>query len=461
MNEFNEEILKLLQSGLTNSEIEEKLSDYHDNDIASVVPLLTQEELEQLFQILGDERASSILSYVDNVDEVIDELDEERAADLIELMDSDDAVDVLQELEEENREQILELMDKEAAEDAKLILSYDDDEIGSKMTTNYITIKTSDTIKTAMKSMISQASENDNISTLFMIDEGSHFLGAIDLKSLICARGGDTLMDLVQKNYPFVHAKQHVAECLNAIKEYAEHILPVLDDNDVLIGVITANDIVEVVDEELQEDYSRFAGLTESEDLQEPVHKSIKKRLPWLLLLLFLGLGISFFVSSFEVVFAALPVVVSFQSMILDMAGNSGTQSLAVTIRVLSSDDVDRKKLLKLVFKEMRVAFINAFIIAIISFGVIFLYATIKQAVVVETNGFNYQDVLTLSVIVFIAMLAAMLISGVIGTLIPIILKKIKIDPAAASGPFITTLNDVIAVLCYYGFTMILFNAYL
>ncbi len=461
MNEFIEEILKLLQSDMTDQEIEEKLADYHENDIAEVIPLLTEEERNRLFKILGDERTSTVLSYTDNVDEVIDQLDDKRAADLIELMDSDDAVDVLQELEKEDRESILNLMDEEAAEDAKLILSYDEDEIGSKMTTNYITIKQSDNIKSAMKSLVTQASENDNISTLFMIDNEDHFIGAIDLKDLICARSNDDLDSITKKNYPYLYATQKVAECLNDIKEYSEDIIPVLDESDQLIGVITANDVVEVVDEELNEDYSRFAGLTEAEDLQEPVGQSIKKRLPWLLLLVVLGLGISFFLKGFEAVIAAFPVVVFFQSMILDMAGNAGTQSLAVTIRVLSDEEFNSKKILKLIFKELRVSMINALVLGTISFGFIFMYEILTKSVIIEANGFNYQDALTLSFIVFVAVVASMMISGIIGTLIPIFFKKIKIDPAAASGPFITSLNDIVAILCYYGFAMVMFNAYL
>lgn len=456
MDNFNEELLELLRSNKTNDEIKETLLNYHESDIADIIPLLSEEERLKLFRILGKEELSKILPYTDNIDDIFENISDEKIADIVELMDSDDAVDTLQELDEEDREHILALMEEEAREDARLILSYEEDEIGSKMTTNFIIIDKSDTIKQAMRKLIAQAQENDNITTIFVVDENKKFFGAVDLKDLICASKDDVLSDFITENYPHVYAKNKIEDCINDIKEYAESTIPVLDEKDELIGVITANDIVEVVDEELTEDYHKFAAVTSSNDLEEGVIKSMTKRIPWLFLLLFLGIFVSMVISNFDVVIATLPVMVFFQSLVLDMAGNSGTQSLAVTIRALTSDDVSGKEKAKLVFREVRVGLLNGFTIGLISFGVCLGYLMLTKTAIKETFVFN--DVLLASSIVGVSLLLAMTLSSLVGTLIPMFFKKIGIDPAVASGPLITTINDVVAVVCYYGLTMLLFN---
>ncbi len=463
MEELEKEILELIRSDKSNEEIKESLSHYHDLDIAEVIPSLSTEERARLYEILGDQETSDVLSYVDteDIEEIFDELSDEKVADLVENMDSDDAVDFLEELDEEDRDTILDLMESEAAFDARLILSYDKDEIGSRMTTNFITITKDDTIRKAMKSLITQASENDNISTLFVTEENGSLYGAIDLKDLIIARENDDLEKIIQKNYPYVLDTQIVADIINDLKDYAEEIIPVLDASNKLIGVITSSDIVEAVNDELSEDYSKFAGLTSQEDLNESVFTSMKKRIPWLFLLLFLGLGISLLISRFDTVIAILPTVVFFQSLILDMAGNSGTQSLAVTIRVLSDEEVDKAKLRRLLFKEVRVGLCNGLVLSILAYAVVLLFMVVTRTSLSPDLVFNYADAFKVGGVVAIALLTAMVLSSAIGSLTPIFFKKVGVDPAVASGPLITTLNDIIAIVCYYGLAFIMFSALL
>ena len=215
-------------------------------------------------------------------------------------MDADDAVDVLDELEEEKKEEILNLMETESVADIQLIDSYDEDEIGSRMTTNYISFSKTFTIKQAMRTVIREAEENDNISTLYAVNEDGTFYGAIQLKDLIRARESTPLDDIITTSYPYVYAKESVENCLEQLKDYSEDSIPVLNKNNLLIGVITSSDIVEVVDEELGEDYAKLAGLTEEEDVNEPIFKSVKKRIPWLLILLGLGLVVSSIINRFQ-----------------------------------------------------------------------------------------------------------------------------------------------------------------
>ncbi len=358
-------------------------------------------------------------------------------------MDADDAVDVLEDLDQDRQDAIIARMDEEARADVKLIRSYPDDEIGSKMTTNYIVIKRGITVKAAMRSLVEQAAENDNLSTLYVVDEEEHFYGAITLQDLIIAREHTDLEDLITTSYPYVYDHENVAECIEQLKDYSEDSIPVVDSDMKLLGIITSQDLVEVVDEEMGEDYAKLAGLTAEEDLNEPLPQSIKKRIPWLITLMFLGLIVSSVVGTFEAVMAALPICVAFQSMILDMSGNSGTQSLAVTIRILTDEELTAAQKAKLVFKEARVGFTNGCILGLVSFLCVGLFVHFAK-------GRPLGPSFAMSGCIGISMVIAMTISSLSGTLIPMFFNKIKVDPAVASGPMITTLSDLVAVVSYY-----------
>ena len=447
--DYEKELTDILRSNAPDDYIREKFEDYHENDIADILEDLTPEERKKLYRILGDELTSEIFAYVEDVGKYIEEMDAEKAADIIESMDADDAVDVLDELDDGKSEEIFQLMNEDAREDVKLIHSYDEDEIGSRMTTNFIEIQRGFTIRQAMRELVTQAAENDNISTLYVSDTDGTFYGAIDLKDLIIAREYMNLEDLIQTSYPYVYAKENINECIEELKDYSEDSIPVLDNDKHIIGVITSQDIVEVVDEEMGEDYAKLAGLTAEEDLQEPLRESIKKRMPWLIVLLFLGLLVSSVVGIFEKVVAKLTLIVCFQSLILDMAGNVGTQSLAVTIRVLMDEDISGKEKLQLIAKEMKIGFCNGTILGILSFICIGIFIA-----VVKGKGFYFG--FAVSGCIGVALLVAMVISSMVGTVIPILFHKIKIDPAVASGPLITTVNDLVAVVTYYGMAWLL-----
>ncbi len=447
--DFGKELLDQLKRGGTVGELRDLLTDYHDSDIADALEMMTPAERKKLYRILGVERMSDVFAYLDDVSVYIEELDAEKAADVIEGMDADDAVDVLDELDDTKRRELMGLIDSEAVEDIRLIDSYDDDQIGSKMTTNYVAIDKSLSIKEAMRSLIRQAADNDNISTLYALNEDATFYGAIALKDLIVAREGTVLEELISTAYPYVYAQESVEQCIEQLKDYSEDSIPVLDADNRLIGVITAQDLVEVVDEELGEDYARLAGLTAEEDLHEPLLMSIRKRIPWLLVLLVLGLAISAVVGVFEKVVASLSLVVCFQSLILDMAGNAGTQSLAVTIRVLSDANLTGGQQIRLVLKEMRIGLFNGTSLGLLSFVLTGLY-------ILLVKGYPAITAFSVSGCIGIALMLSMLISSLTGTVIPMIFKKLKVDPAVASGPLITTFNDLVAVVTYYGLAWIL-----
>ena len=317
------------------------------------------------------------------------------------------------------------------------------------MTTNYISITEGISVKQAMNELVRQAEENDNISTIFVVEEDGEFYGAIDLKDLITARSTTPLEELIVTSFPYVYAHEEIEDCIEGLKGYSENIIPVLDNMNKLLGVITSQNVIEVADDEMGEDYARFAGLMAEEDLQEPLKESMKKRLPWLLALLGLGLVVSAVVGSFEALIAQLTIIQAFQSLILDMAGNVGTQSLAVTIRVLIDENLTFGQKMQLVGKEMKVGLCNGLLLGLLSFLMVGLYLMLIKK---REMMFSFA----VSGCLGVSLLLAMVISSFVGTLIPLFFKKINVDPAVASGPLITTVNDLVAVVTYYGMSWVL-----
>lgn len=444
-----EEIVAVIRSGAEKKQLLQRLDDYHANDIAQSLSYLSQTERLSLYAVLGVEWVSEILAYVEDPEPYARELGTEKLAAIINEMDADDAVDLLQKLDEADKEKLRPYLDEHVRADLQLIASYDEDRIGSLITTNYICIPKTLDIRAAMHELIRQAGEHDNISTLYVMDESGKFSGAIDLKDLIIARQNDSLDALIIYSYPYLFADEKTSDCIEKIKDYAEDSLPVLNQSRQIIGIITAQDVVEAVDDEMGEDYAKLAGLTAQEDLNETTGQSIKKRLPWLMILLVLGMLVSSVVGAFEGVVAILPIVICFQSLVLDMAGNVGTQSLAVTIRVLMDEELGAKEKRKLVAKESKAGMFNGLLLGALAVAFLGVYVRLFK-------GYAPAQAFLISFCVGVALLLSMIVSSLVGTLVPMFFKKIKVDPAVASGPLITTINDLVAVVIYYGLAWVL-----
>ena len=448
LDNYVEEIVNLIRSHLNDKELFERLSDYHENDIAEAVTELTAEERRKLYQVLGVQRVAEIFTYLDDAEPYFKELSLDKAAQVVSQMDSDDAVDILEDLEESTKHEIVKRLDEDAGEDVRLLWSYDEDEIGSCMTTNYICICNDLTVRQAMSELVKQAGENDNISTIYVVDEEEKYYGAMDLKDLIVAREYVKLDSIISRSYPYVMGHEKISDCIDRIIEYAEDSLPVINEEGKIAGIITSADVVELVDDEMGDDYAKLAGLTAEEDLEEKTTQSMKKRLPWLVVLLFLGMLVSSVVGAFESVVAVLPIVICFQSLVLDMAGNVGTQSLAVTIRVLMDENLTIKQKLKLLVKEMRVGLFNGLFLGVMALVFLGVYIHFFKS-------YAWGPAFLLSGCVGISLVVAMVISSFVGTIIPMFFHKIHVDPAVASGPLITTINDLVAVVTYYGLAFV------
>lgn len=451
MPDYADEIVRIIKGNYTPKAALALLEDYHENDIAQAMGELSLPERKKLYRICTEDMLAEVFEYLDEEEArgYINEMDLKKASAVISELEADTASEILHGLDRQKRSLIIDALDPEARDDIVLIASFDDDEIGSKMSTNCIVIHKDITVKGAMNELVKQAEENDNISTIFAVDSDEEFYGAIELKDLITARSGDNLDDLIVTSFPYVYAYEAIDDCIEKLKDYSEASIPVLDNRNKFIGVITSQSVVEVVDDEMGEDYAKLAGLTAEEDLKEPLKESIKKRLLWLLALFALGLVVSSVVGSFEQVVARLTLIMAFQSLILDMAGNVGTQSLAVTIRVLVDENLTFKQKLKLVVKETRVGFFNGMLLGIISIIFVGIYIMLVKH---KTFIFAFS----VSGCIGISLMLAMVISSTVGTLIPIGFKKIGVDPAVASGPLITTVNDLVAVITYYGLSWIL-----
>ena len=447
---YAKEILDIIKSNVSPAVLSKRLQDFHENDLAEVLPELSSAERSKLYRIFDLDTLSDILEYTDEETAVtyLEEMNLKKAAAILSRIETNVLYDILQHFDKEKRRLLIELLDDDVRHDVEMINTFDDEEIGSRMTTNCIIINNHLSVKGAMSALVSQAAQNDNISTIFVVNDNQEFYGAIDLKDLIIARQDHPLDELVVTSYPYVYGTALIDDCIEDLKDYSEDSIPVLDTDNRLIGVITSANIVDLVDDEMGEDYAKFAGLTAEEDLQEPLKESMKKRMPWLVILLGLGMIVSSVVGIFEKVVTNLPIIMCFQSLILDMAGNVGTQSLAVTIRVLMDESLTGRQKLELVFKEMRIGLCNGGLLGLMSFVLIGLYIWLFKG---KTLVFAYA----VSACIGCSLLLAMLISSAVGTCIPLFFKKIHIDPAVASGPLITTINDLVAVISYYGMSWI------
>ncbi len=317
------------------------------------------------------------------------------------------------------------------------------------MTRDYVSVQEGASVREAMRSLVKQAGERENVSTIYVVDAAGVLTGSIELARLIRAREGDALASVTERDVPAVNIGEDAAGCAARLRALGAEGAPVVDGMGRLRGALTAVELARIESGAMDEDYARLGGLTEGEDLCEPLRASVRKRLPWLLALLALGLVVSSVVGAFEQVVSRLPLIISFQSLVLDMAGNVGTQSLAVTIRVLTDRRAGRAQKLRLLAKETRVGAANGLALAVLSVAFIGLYLVLFK-------GQDAALALSVAFCTSVALAVSIVLSSAAGTVIPLVFDRLHIDPAVASGPLITTVNDLIAVVTYYGLAWLL-----
>ena len=427
--------------------LREKLSDYHPYDLALEFISLSKEARMRMYQILDASEMADIFEYIEDKTPYIDEMSDEYTANVIDEMEVDDAADMLSDLEDQDKSLYLEMMPKESRDELKELISYSDNEAGSIMTTNFLEIDGEMDVKDAMKKLISEATETETIDPLFVTKKGK-LIGILSLKDLVVARTPNKIEDIMDKQYSFIVDTDLAMEASRMIQDYGLFALPVVDSENILKGIITIDDAIDVIEDESNEDYAKMASLSDDET-DNSIFESLKKRIPWLLVLSVLSFIVSTVMSQFMGIIESVTVLVFFQTLVLDMSGNAGTQALAVTVRGISKGSYETKKDVILhVLREIRVGFINGIVLGSFAFVVTLLFLLINQ--------YSENNIYMVSLVVGLSMMCVLLISNLSGSLLPLLFNKIHIDPAVASGPFISTLSDVISILVYFSIATIM-----
>ena len=450
-NLFINEIIKLFEANLEKQVLKEKLLEFHPYELSEAVMELDEKQRYRLYRTLNPDEICYTIGHmeIDDVLEIFGEMKPRYIVNIIQELDMDDAVDIMQALPEEERAGYLRLMDADHREKIKDLLKYKEDTAGSIMTTEYIEISVKDSVEKAMKKMIDQAVDAETIYTIYVVDSKNALVGTLSLRELILARKGEMIKDIMNQRIVSVKTSMDQEEVADIVMDYDFTSIPVVDNLDRMLGIITIDDILDVIEEEAAEDYSRLAAISDVEiDADtETIWMSSRKRIPWLLVLSVLGFMTSTIIAQFEDTLSVVPTIALFMPMILGMAGNSGTQSLAVTIRGLNDGEFDSKQdIIRHLIREIGTGLLNGLLIGIILFGVTYLFLTLTGS----EHAFTITEVVSLSIVV------SLTVATLSGALIPILINSIKIDPAIASGPFVTMIIDIIALSVYFALATIL-----
>ncbi|HHW5123033.1 magnesium transporter [Staphylococcus pseudintermedius] len=357
------------------------------------------------------------------------------ASQVLEQMSYDNAVDILNQLSKKKIASLLMLMNREEAKEIKALLHYDEDTAGGIMTTEYISLTINTPVHEALMRVKDQAPDAETIYVIFVVDEDKKLVGVISLRDLIIAENDAYIEDIMSERVISANVADDQEDVAQTMRDYDFIAMPVVDYQNHLLGIITIDDIVDVMDEEASEDYSRLAGVSDIDSTDDTIFQTALKRLPWLLILTVLGMITASILGSFEETLEKVALLAAFIPIISGMSGNSGTQSLAVSVRNISTGDIKEKSKIKLALRESGSGFLTGITCAVsLSLIIMLLYGQPYLALIVGTS-------LTI----------AMTVGTTIGSVIPLVINRLGIDPAVASGPFITTINDIVSMLIYFG----------
>lgn len=452
---YQSDLLQILRGPSSKEEKRAALEPFHQNELAQTLPLLTPKERLLMYELLASPTIADMLAWMEPEDAVacIREIPNQHISTIFQSLQTDDLADIIDAFEErEERVTYLSLIDLSRRMAVKTILDYDEKVVGSIMNTTFVVLDKTMTVKNAIKELVRVAPQVEFINNLFVVEEGV-LIGVLSLKEIMAA--GKTpeakIDDLMTVNLITVHPTTPSEEAAEIMKTYDFMLLPVVDHEDKLLGVVSFDDIADVINEESDEDYSRLAGLTDVnlEEGGETVFDSIRKRMPWLVALLFINMITSGIVAGFEHVLSLIPILAMFMPLILNMAGNSGTQSLGVIIRLFATNQLEsRHDIRKHLLRELLTGLVNGLLIG----AALFLMVVIMRFL----GGSPASAVWPFAFVVSLSIVVALMASTVAGAMVPLFMKTIKVDPAVASGPFITTINDIIALLIYFGMATLL-----
>jgi magnesium transporter len=434
-DEFLENLIGFIYEN-NDSKIKELFEEIHFADIAEVLDEVNFEEAIYIIKLLDSEKTSEVLTELDEDtrENILENLSAKEIAEEIGEMDSDDAADIIGELSPERQKRVINaLEDDELAADIKELLSYGDNTAGALMAKELVKVYETWTVAGCMRRIRGQAQEVTRVHSIYVVDKEDKLVGRLSLKDLIIAKSDQKIADISKAKVDAVNVNEDDEEVAKIMLKYDLEAIPVVDDNNVLLGRITIDDIVDVLKEEADKDYQMAAGLTQDVDSDDSIFELTKARLPWLFLGLIGGVGAFIIMEGFQDVFSTYASLFFFTPLIAAMAGNVGVQSSAIIVQGLANDDV-KGSINSRLLKEMLLAALNGAILALFLF--LFVWA--------------YEGKIDLALAISVSLVVVIIIAGLIGTFVPLFLNKRGIDPAIATGPFITTSNDIFGILIYF-----------
>ncbi len=428
--------IEILISNKDDQAILDLVSEEHPADIAEIIEDLNLKDATYLFKLLDSELSAEALLEIDEDDreKILKNLSAEEIADEIDELDTDDAADIISGLPEERvTEVISEIEDDDHAKDIVELLRYEEGTAGSLMAKELIKVKETWMVPTCVRKMRSQAQEVRRVHSIYVVDQENHLIGRLSLKDLLVASAKDKIANIYIPKVDSVHVNDKGEDVARLMQKYDLEAIPVVDDDNILIGRITIDDIVDLIKEEAEKDYQMAAGITEDIDADDSILDKTKARLPWLILGLVGGLAAASIMGGFEDALLSFPELFYFTPLIAAMAGNVGVQSSAIIVQGLANDDI-KGSMVNRMFKEIGLSIVNGVILA----GLIFVF------------GFFLNYDIKISITISIALVLVIILASLIGTFVPLILDKKGIDPAVATGPFITTSNDIFGIFIFF-----------
>jgi magnesium transporter len=417
--------------------LQKLLKDFHYADIAEILDELDLDEAVYIIKLLDSETTADILMELDedNREKVLRNLSSKEIADEIGELDTDDAADIISELpEERKREVISHIEDEEHKAEIEELLAYDEDTAGGLMAKELVKVYETWTVAGCLRRIRGQAKEVTRVHSIYVVDKQNRLVGRLSLKDLIVAKSDQRIAELSNSSVDYVNVHDDAEDVARVMQKYDLEAIPVVDDNQKLLGRITIDDIVDVMKEEAEKDYQLAAGITADVEADDSIWELTKARLPWLLIGMFGGIGAASIISGFSDAMLEFPALLLFIPLIQATAGNVGVQSSAIVVQGLANDSIDGSILSRL-FKEFLLGLVNGLAIA---------------CIVLLISHFAFNTTYLESLTICVALISVIIMAALIGTFIPIFLDKRGIDAAVATGPFITTSNDVFGILMYF-----------
>ncbi|MCM3315598.1 magnesium transporter [Rummeliibacillus stabekisii] len=444
--QFDEEHLcSLIHQGDTLAFREEYLS-LHPYDQAQFYEKVEPDIRQVIYQYLSPKELAEIFEALELDDNgytrFLEEMTPIYAAQMISEMYTDDAVDVLNELDKDQISHFLKLMSNEDAQEIRELLHYEEYTAGSIMTTEYVAIPENSTVRSAMTILRNEAPNAETIYYIFVVDDAEHLAGVISLRDLIIADEDTLIHDIMNDRVVSVKVADDQEDVAQIMKDYNFLAVPVINSKNEMLGIITVDDIIDVIDEEASEDYSKLAGVSDMDTFDKNPFLAAKKRLPWLVILLFLGMITANLVDLFTDTLEKVALLAAFIPLIGGTSGNSGTQALAVAVRGIATGNSEEDNKWALMLREMVTGIIMGVVCGIIALGIVYFW----------------QHTFLLGLLVGVAICCSIVVATLAGAVIPLVMHRMNIDPAVASGPFITTLNDITSILIYLGIATAFIN---